>query len=636
MTVTPGSPRILTRCLETLAAESRRVRLLAVIVLCLTWTALLARPAAAQNYITWNNANWYLLGNNYPWQNYGTDFGTGGWGKFTNWTTIANNFAAMKGQKVRLARWWVFGDGRYDPKFNADGTVSGLDTQFYSDLDQALQVAANNNVYLLLCLMDFSMWNNASFSGSVQMGGHAAIVTNATVQQSYLNNALKPLLQHIAASPNRSSVLGYDIINEPEWNMAGYGGGVNLSASQVMSFVQQCAGSIHANGGGGYATVGSAKPGWTAAWKNLGLDFYQTHYYPWMDNGGPAGNGLPTYTSLGLDKPCIVGEFSTVDANYSLGSTTPQSAQWYLDTISNFGYAGALGWSYQGGDSASNWSAFQPVHTNWANGHIIGPDYAPTFTAATTISPTTLAPGATSTITTTVTDTRSALYNGAVNIDVWNASGVRVNQQAWTGQSFATNQQRTYSYTWTAPGTPGTYTVDIGVFSTNWAATYYYQSAGTITVTGSGGGDTAQYNFESGTQGWASTGGMITGVSQSSAQKFAGSSSLAVSFHGAAGDKQEAYVSSPSTPAGKTVTYHIWIPAGSKITAVQPFVQQGSGGGWTWTGNWQPIGNLKTGAWNTLTVTVPSNAVTPLFRLGVEFTTNAAWTGTCYVDSISW
>ena len=92
----------------------------------------------------------------------------------------------------------------------------------------------------------------------------------------------------------------------------------------------------------------------------------------------------------------------------------------------------------------------------------------------------------------------------------------------------------------------------------------------------------------------------------------------------------------PATAAGKTVTFHVWIPAGSKLTSVQPYVQQGAGGGWTWTGNWRPISSLTAGAWNTILVTVPSNAVVPLWEMGVEFTTNAAWTGACYVDSIAW
>src|SRR5262249_54150387 len=119
-------------------------------------------------------------------------------------------------------------------------------------------------------------------------------------------------------------------------------------------------------------------------------------------------------------------------------------------------------------------------------------------------------------------------------------------------------------------------------------------------------------------------------------QAYAGVASLAVSFSGTAGGTSRAYVGSPSTPAGATVTFRIWVPSGSKLTSVQPYVQQGAGGGWLWTGNWQPIANLTPNAWTTITVTVPSNAVTPLYQLGVEFTTNAAWTGTCYIDSVRW
>src|ERR1019366_2284573 len=40
--------------------------------------------------------------------------------------------------------------------------------------------------------------------------------------------------------------------------------------------------------------------------------------------------------------------------------------------------------------------------------------------------------------------------------------------------------------------------------------------------------------------------------------------------------------------------------------------------------------------WNTLTYTVPANAVSPFAYLNLQFNTSAAWTGTCYVDSISW
>lgn len=55
---------------------------------------------------------------------------------------------------------------------------------------------------------------------------------------------------------------------------------------------------------------------------------------------------------------------------------------------------------------------------------------------------------------------------------------------------------------------------------------------------------------------------------------------------------------------------------------------------WGWTAGW--FGNLTGNAWNTINITVPAGAVTPLKQLGLRFTTSAAWTGTVYVDSVNW
>jgi hypothetical protein len=174
-------------------------------------------------------------------------------------------------------------------------------------------------------------------------------------------------------------------------------------------------------------------------------------------------------------------------------------------------------------------------------------------------------------------------------------------------------------------------TVDNGTISTTVPA----QSI-TLFVVGTGSSHASwQYDFEDGTDGWTNSGTLISSVAQSGAEHFSGSNSLGVDMSGAAGSP-EVYVSSPSTPAGATVTFHVWIPANSQITAIQPYVQQGEAGGWAWTGNYQSISSLQANAWNTLTVTVPSNAVVPLFQLGVQFFTGATWTGTCYVDAIGW
>jgi len=234
-------------------------------------------------------------------------------------------------------------------------------------------------------------------------------------------------------------------------------------------------------------------------------------------------------------------------------------------------------------------------------------------------------------ITATVKDTGAALNAGLVDIEVYNAAGSLVAQDAVVNTSIGAGQTKSISYAFTAPSAQGTYTVKVGVFGANWTPMYSWNdAAGTVTVTG----DAAQYSFESGTQGWAGTAN-VTGVAQASSPVFSGSRSLAANVNLTAAGTATFAVSSPSVPAGKTVTFHLYIPAGAPITSVQPYALQGAAGGWAWSGNYQPISALKTGAWNTLTVNVPANAAA-LYQLGVQVSTSAAWKGSVYADSVAW
>src|SRR5258706_12801863 len=96
------------------------------------------------------------------------------------------------------------------------------------------------------------------------------------------------------------------------------------------------------------------------------------------------------------------------------------------------------------------------------------------------------------------------------------------------------------------------------------------------------------------------------------------------------------YAAKAEYPAGKTITFHVYCPAGNAVSAVQPYALQGAAGGWGWTGSWKAMSSLKAGAWNAISLTLPSNAASPLAQLGVQCTTSAAWSGTCYVDSVAW
>lgn len=148
----------------------------------------------------------------------------------------------------------------------------------------------------------------------------------------------------------------------------------------------------------------------------------------------------------------------------------------------------------------------------------------------------------------------------------------------------------------------------------------------------------ASYDFESGgIEGWSGVDGIITSAAASAARAFHGAWSLAVGVSGAPGGLNQVHVNAGALPgAGAVVTFHVWVPAGSSLSAVQAYVQQGAGGNWHWTGDWRSISELTLNAWNTFTVTVPPDAVIPLAAIGVELSTSGAWNGTVYLDTVTW
>lgn len=218
---------------------------------------------------------------------------------------------------------------------------------------------------------------------------------------------------------------------------------------------------------------------------------------------------------------------------------------------------------------------------------------------------------------------------------------------SWTAGSGTTSYNL---YRSTGSGYEGTTPVVTGITGTsftnaslNAGATYYYQvvgvnssglsgfSAEAHTATSGVNPDPAQFNFETGPQGWTFSGNQISGVATSTSKFFAGSQSLAVNFNGPAGGTSSVSVGNVAISAGTTITFHVWIPGGSAVPTLQPYLQDNN---WTWTSSWYP--NLTANAWNTITLMVPTNAVTPLQNLGVQFILNAGWTNTCYIDSVSW
>ncbi len=116
---------------------------------------------------------------------------------------------------------------------------------------------------------------------------------------------------------------------------------------------------------------------------------------------------------------------------------------------------------------------------------------APAFTiGATSAAPNPVAPGASTTVTTTITDTGGAASGINLDLEIFSSSGTRVNQQFTTGQSFAAGEAKSFQWTWAVPASQaaGTYTVKIGVFSSSWALLAWNNNAASVSVQSGGGG----------------------------------------------------------------------------------------------------------------------------------------------------
>ncbi|MBC7807033.1 MAG: glycoside hydrolase family 44 protein [Akkermansiaceae bacterium] len=106
----------------------------------------------------------------------------------------------------------------------------------------------------------------------------------------------------------------------------------------------------------------------------------------------------------------------------------------------------------------------------------------PTFNTSASATPNPVSRNTATAIRLNVKDTGGVLTDAIVNMEIYNAAGQKVNQQVTSGQSFGTNQTRTYTYGWT-PTVAGNYTVKIGVFNGTWGAMYHWNNgAAVITV----------------------------------------------------------------------------------------------------------------------------------------------------------
>jgi hypothetical protein len=105
----------------------------------------------------------------------------------------------------------------------------------------------------------------------------------------------------------------------------------------------------------------------------------------------------------------------------------------------------------------------------------------PTFQSSATASPNPDSQGTATTVTASITCTANSLSNGNVQIVVLDPNGNSAGVQNFTGQNFSAQQQQNYTLTLT-PSLAGTYTIEVGVFSSTGQQWSWNAAAGSITV----------------------------------------------------------------------------------------------------------------------------------------------------------
>lgn len=336
--------------------------------------------------IPWQDGSYFLAGVNYPqYQYYGGDIATlssvdpdcsWAYSSAFDYAAIDADFAELQAHGAHVVRWWLFGDGRGAPEFDLNHMVTGFDATFFDHMDQAMEIAARHNIYIIWSLWDFLAFEHGNWlcggtglseayataeklppplrdallahlklaqaaptgwlpgsaapnngqSCMINAGGHRNLVTDTSAggaQDSFFNKALIPMLQRYAGNQN---IVGWEIMNEPEWalNTNPYTGQnptvqEPVDVAQMRAFFVRFTQAVHTYAPTQYATVGSAslkfmgfgqylQPG---LWNGLGFDYYGVHYYGWMD--GTFNNGSPMTTDYNttqqqLDAPVVIGE----------------------------------------------------------------------------------------------------------------------------------------------------------------------------------------------------------------------------------------------------------------------------------------------------------------------------------------
>lgn len=325
----------------------------------------------APSGLAWECKRRFALGTNWAWRNFGADFGgVSAWGQegvSKDPDAFDADLAAMAAKGVNVVRWWMFpGFFSESVAFGVDGAPSGIGGTLEADVQKALELADQNDIYLMLTLFSFDTFGPTRDEYGIHITGLAPIVRDPAKSAKLCANLVGPVADAVESSPYRRRMIAWDLINEPEWAMTGpslYGDPAfepdseveAVGHAQMETFLAGVITELRKHSTA-QVTLGSAAIKWGKAWTHLDLDFYQVHYYDWVYEWYPYSKVTPANSGM-AGKPVLMGEFPNAGLSAIASKGYPaRTASQLAGDLWSLGYAGALTWAYN--DSAFPWSSF--------------------------------------------------------------------------------------------------------------------------------------------------------------------------------------------------------------------------------------------------------------------------------------
>lgn len=334
--------------------------------------------------------NRLLVGINYPWIDYGWDFGDPpqawvAWQNLPAWreqkrNRIVEDFTRFADQGLFAVRWFILPDGtNYGVGIESPENSSGqwqfeplvpdhpCHHRLCDDFEFVLETCVRLGLKFVPSLIDFHWCHHgtvADHKAGIVKGGRAEIINDPIKREAFFRSVLEPLLEVSLRHPQ--AIYAWELMNEPEWvttnkPLEEHSSQENKTVplEKMLDFLRKGIGRINGkrlpNGQQAFrSTVGFAHHDTLFDWDSagLGITLHQFHFYAQKDGTLPPNVFSDEYS-------CFVGEFATAvqkDWTDLKKRKLDQSVINRLNLLEERGYPAAFLWSAQAADVATRWT----------------------------------------------------------------------------------------------------------------------------------------------------------------------------------------------------------------------------------------------------------------------------------------